>query len=308
MTGQTIVSGGIQLAGAALAPLAIGAVQWLKARMQGRRGASMLQPYREMRRLWTRSRVRPDGASVVYEAAVPLSVASTFLALLLLPIGSVSPDWGFGNDAIVLFGLLAIGRFALAAAAWDTGSGFELMGAARDLTLAVFVEALFLVVLALLAFPAHSTDLIAMSASAAGGEAWREPAQWAAAVGLGLVILAEAGRRPIDNPDTHLELTMVHEGPTIEFAGRDLALLHWTAAARTWVVLVLAAGVLVPHPGGFAVQLLWLPGWLTAFVILLAVIEATQPKMRLLRVPLLLYGGAVIAMLGLIGRLLGAAV
>jgi formate hydrogenlyase subunit 4 len=147
-----------------------------------------------------------------------------------------------------------------------------------------------------------------MSSAAADGEGWREPAQWAAAIGLGLVILAEAGRRPIDNPDTHLELTMVHEGPTLEFAGRDLALLHWTAAARTWAVLVLAAGVLVPHPGGFVVQLLWLAGWLAVFVILLAVIEATQPKMRLLRVPLLLYGGAVIATLGLISRLLGVAV
>lgn len=306
MSGQTIIAGGAQLAGVVLAPLLFGVIQWLKARAQGRRGSSALQPYREIRRLWTRSRVSPEGASVVYEAAVPLAAASTFLALLLLPVGAVAPDWGLGNDALVLFGLLAIGRFALAAAAWDTGSGFELMGSARDLTFAVFVEALFLVVLALLAFPAHSTDLVAMSVSASGGDAWREPAHWAAAIGLGLVILAEAGRRPIDNPDTHLELTMVHEGPTLEFAGRDLALLHWTAAARTWAVLVLAAGVLVPHPGPFAIQLLWLPVWMAVFAGLLAVVEIRQPKMRLIRVPVLLYGGAVIAMLGLVSRILGA--
>lgn len=306
MSVQTIVAGAAQLAGVALAPLVIGGIQWLKARVEGRRGPSALQPYREIRRLWTRSRVRPEGSSAIYEAAVPVAAASTFLALLLLPIGEVAPDWGFGNDALVLFGLLAIGRFSLAAAAWDTGSGFELMGSARDLTFAVFVEALFLVVLALLAFPSQSTDLVAMSSAAAGGEAWREPAQWAAAIGLGLVILAEAGRRPIDNPDTHLELTMVHEGPTLEYAGRDLALLHWTSAARTWAVLLLAAAVLVPHPGPFAVQLLWLPAWVTVFAVLLAVAEITQPKMRLVRVPVLLYGGAVIAMLGLVSRLLGA--
>ena len=307
MTGQSIAAGAVELTGVALAPLVVGVAQWLKARAQGRRGASPLQPYRELRRLWGRAGVRPEPTTAVYDVAVPLAVASTFLALLLLPVGSVAPDWGLGNDALVLFGLLAVGRFALAAAAWDTGSGFELMGAARDLTIAVFVEALFLVVLALLAFPAHSTDLVAMSAAAASGDAWREPAQWAAAVGLGLVILAEAGRRPIDNPDTHLELTMVHEGPTLEYAGRDLALLHWAAAARTWAVLVLAAEVLVPHPGSFAVQLLWLLGWMALFVVLLAVAETTQPKMRLLRVPVLLYGGAVIAMLGLAGRLLGIA-
>ena len=306
MTAQIIAAGFVQLAGVALAPLVVGGVQWLKARAQGRRGASALQPYREIRRLWTRTGVLPDSATVIYDVAVPLTVASTFLAMLLLPIGSVAPDWGLGNDALVLFGLLAVGRFALAAAAWDTGSGFELMGVARDLTFAVFVDALFLGVLALLAFPAHSTDLVAMSAAAASGEAWREPAQWAAAIGLALVILAETGRRPIDNPDTHLELTMVHEGPTIEYAGRDLALLHWTAAARTWAVLVLAAEVLVPHPGPFAVQLLWLAGWMALFVGMLAAAETTQPKMRLLRVPALLYGGAVIVMIGLAGRLLGA--
>ena len=305
MSAQTLAAGAVELAGVAAAPLLVGGVQWLKARAQGRRGASALQPYRELRRLWSRSGVRPEPAGAIYEAAVPLAVASTLLALLLLPVGAVAPDWGLGHDALVLFGLLAIGRFALAAAAWDTGSGFELMGAARDLTIAVFVEALFLVVLALLAFPAHSTDLVAMSAAAASGGAWREPAQWAAAVGLGLVVLAEAGRRPIDNPDTHLELTMVHEGPTLEYAGRDLALLHWAAAARTWAVLVLAAEVLVPHPGPFAVQLLWLVGWMALFVVLLAVVETTQPKLRLLRVPVLLYGGAVVAMLGLAGRLLG---
>ena len=307
MTGDAIAAGAVQLAGVAAAPMILGAVQWLKARAQGRRGASIIQPYREMRRLWRRSGVHPEPSTAVYNLAVPLSVAATFLALLLLPIGSAAPNWGLGHDALVLFALLAVGRFALSAAAWDTGSGFELMGAARELTFAVFVEALFLVVLGLLAFPAHSTDLVAMSTAAADGQAWRQPAQWTAAIGLGLVILAEAGRRPIDNPDTHLELTMVHEGPTLEYAGRDLALLHWAAAARTWALLVFAAEVLVPHPGSFAVQLLWLAGWMVVFAVMLAVAETIQPKMRLLRVPALLYGGAVIATVGLGARLVGVA-
>ena len=160
MTGQTIVAGAVQLSGIVLAPLLVGIVQWLKARAQGRRGASALQPYRELRRLWRRSGVRPQPSTWVYDLAVPLSAAATLLALRVLPVASASPDWGLGHDALVLFALLAIGRFALAAAAWDTGSGFELMGAARELTFAVFVEGLLLVVLALLAFPAHSTDLL----------------------------------------------------------------------------------------------------------------------------------------------------
>ncbi len=306
MTAQTIVAGAIQvLGGVLLAPLIPGAIQSLKARLQGRRGASPLQPYRELRRLWGRSGVRPVPSSVVYDAAPVVTAGAAFLALLLVPIAAVAPDWSLGNDALVLFGLLAVGRFALGAAAWDTGSAFGLMGSGRDLTFTVFVDGLLLLVLALLAFPAHSTDLVAMSQSAISAQAWREPAQWAGAIGLALVVLAETGRRPIDNPDTHLELTMVHEGPLLEYAGRDLALLHWAAAARTWVLLVLAAEIAVPHPGSFAVQLLWLAGWVAVFTVLLALAETVQPKMRLLRVPALLYGGAIVAMLGLISRVLG---
>jgi formate hydrogenlyase subunit 4 len=299
------VAGIVQLGGVALAPLLPGLVQSLKGKLQGRRGPSPLQPYRELRRLWRRSRVAPEPRSVVYEAAPPVVGAALLLAFLLLPVGSEAMSWGFGNDALVLVGLLALARFALGAAAWDTGSGFALMGASRDLTFAVFVEGLFVLVLVLLALPASSTDLMAMSAAAADGDPWREPVRWAAVVALTLVVLAETGRQPVDNPDTHLELTMVHEGPLLEYAGRDLALLQWAAAARHWLVLVLVAEVAMPHPGPFAAQLAWLAGWLLALAATLAVIETAQAKMRILRVPLLLGGGIAVCLLGLASWALG---
>jgi formate hydrogenlyase subunit 4 len=234
-----------------------------------------------------------------------VSAASVLLILLLLPVASTAPEWRLGNDAFVLVGLLALGRFAVALAAWDTGSGFALMGAGRDLTFAVFAEALLLVVLVLLALPADSTDLVAMSAAAADGAAWQSPAQWAAVAGLLIVALAETGRQPIDNPDTHLELTMVHEGPLLEYAGRDLALLQWTAAARHWIVLVLVAELALPHPGPFGVQLLALATSLAVLVPLLAMLETAQAKLRILRVPLLLGGGLVLCLMGLVANLLG---
>jgi formate hydrogenlyase subunit 4 len=298
-------AGVVQVGGCALAPLLPGLVQSAKGKLQGRRGPSPLQPYRELRRLWRRSRVAPEPRSVVYEAAPPVVGAALLLALLLLPVGSEAASWGLGNDALVLIGLLALARFAIGAAAWDTGSGFALMGASRDLTFAVFVEGLFVLVLVLLALPAASTDLVAMSAAAADGEPWREPVRWAAVVAMTLVVIAETGRQPVDNPDTHLELTMVHEGPLLEYAGRDLALLQWAAAARHWVVLVLVAEVAMPHPGPFAVQLAWLAGWLLALVVALAVIETAQAKMRVLRVPLLLGGGVAVCLLGLVSWVLG---
>ena len=130
--------------------------------------------------------------------------------------------------------------------------------------------------------------------------------RWAAAAALALVVLAETGRQPIDNPDTHLELTMVHEGPLLEYAGRDQALLQWAAAARHWIMLVLVAELALPHPGPFAVQLAWLAGWLLALALVLAVIETLQAKMRILRVPLLLGGGVALCLLGLASSLLGA--
>jgi formate hydrogenlyase subunit 4 len=299
------VAGIVQIGGVVLAPLLPGLVQSAKGKLQGRRGPSPLQPYRELRRLWRRSRVAPEPRSAVYEAAPPVVGAALLLALLLLPIGSHAASWGLGNDALVLVGLLALARFAVGAAAWDTGSGFALMGASRDLTFAVFVEGLFVLVLVLLALPAATTDLVAMSAAAADGDPWREPVRWAAVVALTLVVVAETGRQPVDNPDTHLELTMVHEGPLLEYAGRDLALLQWAAAARHWIMLVLVAEVAMPHPGSFAVQLAWLAAWVLALAAALAVIETAQAKMRILRVPLLLGGGIAVCLLGLSSWVLG---
>jgi formate hydrogenlyase subunit 4 len=295
VSAATAAAGLVELGGGvALSPLLPGVVQAAKGRLQGRRGPSPVQPYRELRRLWGRSRVAPEPRSIVYELAPPVVAGAALLALLLLPIGSAGGSWGLGHDALVLVGLLALARFAITAAAWDTGSAFALMGAGRDLTFAVFAEALLVLVLVLLALPAASTDLVTMAAAAADGGPWREPVRWAAVAALALVVLA------------HLELTMVHEGPLLEYAGRDQALLQWAAAARHWIMLVLAAEVALPHPGPFALQLAWLAGWLLALALALAVIETLQAKLRILRVPVLLGGGVALCLLGLVSSLLGA--
>ncbi|MDP2710581.1 MAG: NADH-quinone oxidoreductase subunit H [Solirubrobacteraceae bacterium] len=301
MTAATAAAGAVQLLGCvAVAPLLPGTVQHLKARLQGRPGPSPLQPYRELRRLWRKSGVAPQPRTVIYELA-PATVAGTLLiAALLVPIGGHAPDWGIGHDALVLVGLLALGRFAIALAAWDTGGAFGLIGAARDLTFAVPVEAVLLLVVVVLALPSGSTDLLALSALATTAEAWSEPAHWAAALAFGIVVLAELGRQPVDNPDTHLELTMVHEGPLLEYAGRDLAYLQWAVAARHWILLVLATELFVPRPEPFLAQVATLAGALPTWCVVLAVVETTQAKMRVLRVPVLIGTGAAICLLALI--------
>jgi len=306
-TGEVAAAAVQVVGGIALAPLLPGLVQHWKARLQGRRGPSPLQPYRELRRLWGKSAVDPEGATAVYRLAPAVVAASLLAAILVVPVSAAAPGLGLGSDALALLGLLALARFAVAAASWDTGSGFALMGASRDLTLSVFVEATLVLAVAVAALTAGTTDLRGIVAGTSGGDAWTRPALALGAIAFALLVVAETGRQPVDNPDTHLELTMIHEGPLLEYAGRDLAYLHWAAAARHWIVLVLAAQVFLPHPDGTAAQLATLPVAVVLLCAALALTETVVAKMRVLLVPRLLAAGAVAALLGIAVLLVEAA-
>jgi formate hydrogenlyase subunit 4 len=306
MTRETAIAGVVQLLGAAAAaPLLPGVTQWAKARLQGRRGASPLQPYRELARLWRKSVVDPQGTGPIYRSAPAIVAASLLLACLLVPIAGHAPAWPVGHDAFVLLGLLALARFAVAAAAWDTGSGFALQGASRDLAISVSVEGALVLALAAAALAGSSTDLRSMAVATSGAHVWSNPAQTLALIAFLLVVVAETGRQPVDNPDTHLELTMIHEGPLLEYAGRDLALLQWAMAARHWLVLALAAGIFLPHPAGFAASLILLPVAIGGLAVALALLETLVAKMRILLVPRLLGVGAAVALLAVLTQLVG---
>ncbi|HZQ15743.1 MAG TPA: NADH-quinone oxidoreductase subunit H [Gaiellaceae bacterium] len=294
----------VQLAGGlVLAPLLPGLVQHWKARLQGRRGPSPVQPYRELRRLWGKSAVTIENASAVYRAAPAVAAAAVATAVLVVPVAARAPSLGVGRDALVLLGLLALARFAVAAACWDVANGFALMGASRDLMISVSVEATAVLALAAAALIAGTTNLAGMIAGTAGGGVWSGPALGLAAVGFALVVVAETGRQPVDNPDTHLELTMIHEGPLLEYAGRDLAMLQWAAAARHWLVLVLAAQVFLPHPQSAWAQLALLPLVVVVLCAVLALVETLVVKMRILLVPRLVLVGAAAALLGIVSWL-----
>jgi formate hydrogenlyase subunit 4 len=304
MSAATAAAGAAQLlGGVALAPLLPGVIQHWKARLQGRRGPTPLQPYRELRRLWGKSTVDVEGTTVVYRLAPALTAAALGTAILLVPVASRGPNLGVGHDVLALAGMLALARFALAAASWDTANGFSLMGASRDLTISVFVEAVLVLSVGLAGLVAGTTRLLGIVAGTAGTDVWSSPALPLAAIAFALVVLAETGRQPVDNPDTHLELTMIHEGPLLEYAGRDLAMLQWAAAARHWIVLVLAAQVFLPHPEGVWTQLAVLPAVLVVLCGVLALAETLVAKMRILIVPRLLAGGASVALLAIAARL-----
>jgi formate hydrogenlyase subunit 4 len=286
--------------GLVFAPLLVGLTQQAKAVLQGRRGPGPLQPYRELQRLWGKSGVDVEGTTFAYRLAPVLVAAAIGAAILLVPAAAGAPGLGVGHDALALAGLLALARVSVCVAAWDTSNGFALQGASRDLTLSVFVEAGLVLSLAVAALVAGTTDLPGMVAGTAGGNPWTSPALALGAVAFALVVVAETGRQPVDNPDTHLELTMIHEGPVLEYAGRDLALLQWALAARHWIVLVLAAGIFLPHPVGTWWQLSLLPVTLMLLSLALALAETLIAKMRILLVPRLLGVGAAVAVLGMV--------
>jgi formate hydrogenlyase subunit 4 len=308
MSGESLTAAAVQLVGGiALAPLLPGLVQHWKARLQGRRGPSPLQPYRELARLWSRSAIDVEGTTLVYRLAPPVVAAALVAAVLLVPVAADAPRLGVGHSMLALGGLLALARFTVSTAAWDTENGFALMGASRDLTVSVFTEAALVLSLAVAALVSGTTDLAGMVAGTAGGDAWTSPGLALGAVGFALVVLAETGRQPFDNPDTHLELTMIHEGPVLEYGGRDLAFLQWSAAARHWIVLVLAAQIFLPHAESVWLQLAFLPVVLVALCAALALVETLVAKMRVLLAPRLVAVGAAAALLGVLSWLIEAA-
>ena len=305
MTGAGAASVVVEAAGAVLAPLCVGSVQSLKALLTGRRGAGPFQPYRDLRRLWRKTVVSPDGTGPLYRAAPAVSAAALLCALLVVPIGAAAPDSPAGRDALVLAGLLATARLAVGLGAFDTRNGFALQGVSRDLLFAVAGDAVLAATLGALAVMAGSTDLRTIADATAGGDLWRGPAQALLVAAFALVMVAETGRQPIDNPDTHLELTMIHEGPLLEYAGRDLALLQWSAAARHWLVLVLLGTILLPHPAAAWGALAVLPAAIALGCVALAITETLVAKVRIYRAPRMLAVGVAVALLATASRSLG---
>jgi len=291
------------VAGAVLAPACTGLIQTTKARLQGRRGPSVGQPYRELRKLWGKSTVDPDGSSIIYRTAPAVVAAALGCALVVVGAAIVPGRVPFtsplGTDFLLLLGLFVLARFALAVSAWDTGSGFGLMAVARDLMIAISGEAVMLLALTLAALPASSTDLRVMADASAGASVWTTPTHWCALLVFAIVTIAELGRQPIDNPDTHLELTMIHEGPLLEYAGRDLAFLQWAASARHVVLISIMVGIFLPHVDTVAVQLVVAALGFAAVLVGLAFVETLLAKMRLLRVPVFLGTSALVALIGL---------
>ena len=288
--------------GLVLAPLLLGLVARTKALFAGRRGAPLLQPYHDILRLLRKGAVYSPTTTWVFRAAPVATVAVGGLALALLPVGSFPALLAFEGDFVFLAGLFAAGRFATILAALDTGSSFEGMGASREATFAALVEPALFLALAVLARAGGALSL-SMALPSLGAAAWREagPALLLAGAALLGVLLAECSRIPIDDPNTHLELTMIHEVMILDHGGPDLALLLYGSALKLWALGALLAGLLVPvRSTSLVLDAAAFCGGMLLLAMLVGAVESTMARLRLLRVPQLLVGSAAIAGLALL--------
>ena len=301
---------GAQLAAVlAAAPLVTGFVRKVKARLQRRRAPSVLQPYRDLARLLRKDAVVADNASWLFRVVPYLVFAATWVAAALVPTFAGGLVFSWTADLIAIIALLGSARFFLALAGMDVGTAFGGIGSSREMMISSLAEPAMMLTMFALALVAGSTQLSTVSAVLATPEVGLRVSLAMALVALVMVAIAENARIPVDNPATHLELTMVHEAMVLEYSGRHLAMIELAAMLKLTLYLSLIACVFVPWgiaPAGAGVAafaagaLAWLAK-LAAGGFLLGLFETSIAKMRVFRVPDFL--GAAL-MLGLLGTLL----
>jgi len=293
----------------ALAPGLSGFIKTAKARVQGRTGPPLVQPYADLFKLLRKDLVVSDHTSWVFSWAPAIYAGALATAALLVPLlWMPAPLSGWG-DAITFVGLLALARFALALAALDTGSAFGGMGASREVAVAALAEPALLLGLFAVALRTGGTDLSAMSAwVAAHGSAAIAPGQILAGLALAGAVITETGRVPVDNPDTHLELTMIHEGMLLEYSGRALGILTWATHLKQLMLFALLIALFAPtgiatSPEQLPVALAGLALKLVVLGTAVAVFESVNSKLRILKLPEFIGTASALATLALITEL-----
>ncbi len=286
-------------------PLLVGVMRQVRARMEGRAGAGIGQPWRDVRKLLRKEPITPRGTSELFRFGPLLLMATTLVVAVVTPLVTTQSALGPVADLFAVVALLAMGTATLALAGLDTGTAFGGMGASREMTIIALVEPTLLLSIFALSVRVGSTNLAAIVTSTLHDPGRViSPVSLLAAVALVVVTIAETGRLPVDNPSTHLELTMVHEAMLLEYAGPDLALVELASGMRLTVFLGLLASLFVPWGIAMSTGPLALLGGVVAVVVKVGVLgaavaagEVFVAKLRLFRVPELLAGSFLLALL-----------
>ena len=283
------------------APLLLGVINRTKAWFAGRRGQPLLQAYYDLAKLLRKGAVYSRTTSWIFRAGPIVGLAAVLVALTIVPFGGAPALLNFSCDLILFAYLLGLMRFFTVLAALDTGSSFEGMGASREVTFSALAEPALLLGLAAVARLGGSWSLSAMYASLSA-DTWLTAGPTLAFVAAALIVvfLAENARIPVDDPNTHLELTMIHEVMVLDHGGPDFAFILYGASLKLWVLGALLVGIVVPVRTGN----LWLDsaaavGGMLALAVVVGVVESVMARMRLVRVPQLLVGAAALSALAL---------
>ena len=294
-----------------LAPLLSGWVSQCRAWLQNRRGPGLLQPYRVLAKLFQKEVVLAHNASSLFRSAPYLIFGCLVLAAAIVPTLGTDLPLNPAADAIALVGLLALARFFIALAGMDVGTAFGSMGARREMMVGFLAEPALLMVLFTASLISHSTSLSTIVGTLAHREFVIYPSMAFAGVAFTMVSLAENARIPVDNPATHLELTMIHEAMVLEYSGRHLAMIEWAASLKLFVYSCIGLALFFPfgvaQGGDWFGLLLALPAFAAKLAVggaALAAIEMVSAKMRIFRAPEFLGTAFMLAVLALLVHVL----
>ncbi len=291
----------------AAAPLLAGWIKRVKCHLQNRAAPAVFQPYRDLTKLMGKHTVIAEHASWLFRATPYIVFGTTILAAACVPLVALKLPTAAIADVIVLVGFLALGRFFLALAGMDIGTAFGGMGSSREMMIGALAEPVMLMAVFTLSMTASTTNLSEAVGYTLDSGLVLRPSFVFAALGLMMVAVAETGRVPIDNPATHLELTMVHEAMILEYSGRHLALIEWASRIKLMIYLALIANIFLPwgiarelgaHQIGLGV--IAIAAKLALLGVLLVVWETVMAKMRLFRVPQFLGFAFLLSLLGML--------
>ena len=304
---------GLQLALLLLiAPLLGGIMKTLKARLQTRRGPGVLQSYRDLFKLFRKGMVIPEAASWIFSATPYIVFVTAALVGLMIPMTATDAPLSLFGGVLAVVYLLALGRFFLALGGLDAGSSFGGLGSSREMTISAIAEPAMMLAIFTVALAANSTNLSEM-ANVAVSQSWKflAPSQMLAFAALFIVLIAETGRIPVDNPATHLELTMIHEAMILEYSGPYLALIEYGASLKQLVLMSLVVNTFFPFGlssnwtlHGLLLGLLFYLAKMLLLACLIVLVETSNAKLRLFRVPELLMVSFILGALALISTFL----
>ncbi len=291
------------LAALLFSPLLIGIINKVKAFFAGRHGIRVLQLYFDIFKLLKKERVHSESANWILAVSPLANIAFLMTAMLFLPLGLTISPAGFAGDAVVFFYLLATARFMTVLAALDTGSSFEGMGASREVQFSALAEGTVFVLLGMLAMQSCSLELSGMLHGAgAYFDTWTGTAGIClAAAAFFIILLCENCRVPFDDPETHLELTMIHEAMVLDYAGPDLAAVFYGAALKLWIFASFLVAMVVPEDyffsdGGVFIYF----GGVALTAVLVGITESIMARSRFLKLPQLLTGATILAALAVV--------